>query len=223
MLKQRTLKSLIRASGVGLHSGVKVTMALRPAAPDTGIVFRRVDLDPVAEIPALADLIATRLGKDPWLAATVTLVAVLGLLPYIALQLRAVAMSYSVLTATGFADLTEIPPWRDVGLYVALAMAVFAMLFGTRRTSAAEHNRGLVLAVAFESVLKLVAMLVLGLFVWGIARDMPALPPLPAQDLDGFMPLVLLGALAMFVLPHQFHVAVVENGDEADKAMKCGT
>lgn len=165
---------------------------------------------------SLADLIATRLGKDPWLAATVTLVAVLGLLPYIALQLRAVAMSYSVLTATGFADLTEIPPWRDVGLYVALAMAVFAMLFGTRRTSAAEHNRGLVLAVAFESLLKLVAMLVLGLFVWGIARDMPALPPLPAQDLDGFMPLVFLGALAMFVLPHQFHVAVVECRDERE-------
>ena len=55
MLKQRTLKSLIRASGVGLHSGVKVNMALRPAAPNTGIVFRRVDLDPVIDLPARAD------------------------------------------------------------------------------------------------------------------------------------------------------------------------
>ena len=54
MLKQRTLKSLIRASGVGLHSGVKVTMALRPAAPNTGIVFRRIDLDPVVDLPASA-------------------------------------------------------------------------------------------------------------------------------------------------------------------------
>lgn len=54
MLKQRTLKSLIRASGVGLHSGIKVTMTLRPAAPDTGIVFRRVDLEPVVDLPANA-------------------------------------------------------------------------------------------------------------------------------------------------------------------------
>lgn len=54
MLKQRTLKSLIRAAGVGLHSGVKVNMALRPAAPNTGIVFRRVDLDPVVDLPASA-------------------------------------------------------------------------------------------------------------------------------------------------------------------------
>ena len=54
MLKQRTLKSLIRAAGVGLHSGVKVNMVLRPAAPDTGIVFRRVDLDPVVDLPANA-------------------------------------------------------------------------------------------------------------------------------------------------------------------------
>ena len=52
MLRQRTLKSLIRASGVGLHSGVKVNMVLRPAAPDTGIVFRRVDLEPVVDLPA---------------------------------------------------------------------------------------------------------------------------------------------------------------------------
>ena len=54
MLKQRTLKSVIRASGVGLHSGVKVNMVLRPAAPNTGIVFRRVDLDPVVDLPASA-------------------------------------------------------------------------------------------------------------------------------------------------------------------------
>ncbi|TKS54226.1 response regulator [Luteimonas yindakuii] len=179
-------------------------------------MVRLVRLARESNATSLADLIATRLGKDPWLAATVTLVAVLGLLPYIALQLKAVAMSYSALTAIAPSELSEIPPWRDVSLYVALAMALFAMLFGTRRASATEHNRGLVLAVAFESVLKLVAMLVLGLFVWRIASDMPSLPPLPAQDRGGFMPLVFLGALAMFVLPHQFHVAVVECRDERE-------
>nr|WP_255699047.1 PAS-domain containing protein [Luteimonas sp. Y-2-2-4F] len=182
-----------------------------------GFMVRLVRLARESNATSLADLVATRLGKDPWLAGTVTLVAALGLIPYIALQLKAVAMSYSTLTGAAYLDLADIPPWRDIGLYVALAMALFTMLFGTRRASAAEHNRGLVLAMAFESLFKLAAMLVLGLFVWQLAAKMPAaLPPPPAQDLGGFLPLVFLGALAMFVLPHQFHVAVVECRDERD-------
>ncbi|MEO6170760.1 MAG: hybrid sensor histidine kinase/response regulator, partial [Lysobacter sp.] len=83
---------------------------------------------------SIADLIATRLGKDAWLAATVTLVAALGLIPYIALQLKAVAMSFAMLTARDAGLAT--PAWQDSALYVAMAMAVFAMLFGTRRASA---------------------------------------------------------------------------------------
>ncbi|MBP6458184.1 MAG: PAS-domain containing protein, partial [Pseudoxanthomonas sp.] len=163
---------------------------------------------------SLADLIATRLGRDAWLAATVTLVAALGLIPYIALQLKAVTMSFAALTGSS----TEAGPlWRDGALYVALAMALFAMLFGTRRASAAEHNRGLVLAMAFESVFKLAAMLALGAFVWFGLEALPAGAPPPrpqASPTSGFMPLVLLGGLAMFILPHQFHVGVVECRDE---------
>ncbi|MFY2765142.1 NahK/ErcS family hybrid sensor histidine kinase/response regulator [Arenimonas sp. MALMAid1274] len=161
---------------------------------------------------SLADLIATRLGKNSWLAAVVTFVAVLGIVPYIALQLKAVAMSYGLLTRAS--DLSP-PPWQDSALYVALAMALFAMLFGTRRASAAEHNRGLVLAMAVESLLKLGAMLALGAFVWfGLdLPDVPAPPP-PTDGASGFPALVLLGALAMFTLPHQFHVGVVECRDE---------
>jgi signal transduction histidine kinase/Na+/proline symporter/CheY-like chemotaxis protein len=169
---------------------------------------------------SLADLIATRLGRDGWLAAAVTLVAVLGMLPYVALQLKAVAMSYGLLTRAS--DLAP-PPWQDSALYVALAMALFAMLFGTRRASTAEHNRGLVLAMAFESLLKLGAMLALGAFVVfgldpgsagcgpGLARECPPPPP---TSTAGFLPLVLLGALAMFTLPHQFHVGIVECRNE---------
>lgn len=166
---------------------------------------------------SLADLIATRLGKDAWLAATVTLVAALGLIPYIALQLKAVAMSFAMLT-TRTAEGEAAPAWQDSALYVALAMALFAMLFGTRRASAAEHNRGLVLAMAFESVFKLAAMLALGLFVWFGLGDLPeaVAAPVPERAADGFAPLVLLGALAMFILPHQFHVGVVECRDERD-------
>lgn len=165
---------------------------------------------------SLADLIATRLGKDTRIAATVTAVAALGLVPYIALQLKAVAMSYSMLTGASGAAAPE--PWRDGALYVALAMALFAMLFGTRRVSAAEHNRGLVLAIAFESVFKLVAMLAIGAFVvFGIdlPPDAPRIADATRPDADGFMPLVLLGVLAMFTLPHQFHVGVVECRDES--------
>ncbi|GAA5072176.1 hybrid sensor histidine kinase/response regulator [Lysobacter panacisoli] len=184
-----------------------------------GIAFmvRLVRLSRETNATSLADLIATRLGKDAWLAATVTLIAALGLIPYIALQLKAVAMSFAMLT-TRTAEGAIAPAWQDSALYVALAMALFAMLFGTRRASAAEHNRGLVLAMAFESVFKLAAMLALGLFVWIGLGDLPEAPPVPAPvaPADGFAPLVLLGALAMFILPHQFHVGVVECRDERD-------
>ena len=177
-------------------------------------MVRLVRLARETNATSIADLIATRLGKDAWLAATVTAVAVLGLIPYIALQLKAVTMSFATLTA-GAGATQAATPWRDSALYVALAMAVFAMLFGTRRASAAEHNRGLVLAMAFESLFKLGAMLALGAFVfWGIG-ELPAVAPAsPQQPAGGFAPLVLLGALAMFILPHQFHVGVVECRDE---------
>lgn len=160
---------------------------------------------------SLADLIASRLGKDSWLAAMVTAVTVIGMIPYIALQLKAVAMSHGLLTRTSS---LSPPPWQDSALYVALAMAVFAMLFGTRQASAAEHNRGLVLAMAFESLLKLGAMLALGAFVAFGLDGVTSVSPPPVGNSDGFTPLVMLGVLAIFTLPHQFHVGVVECQDE---------
>ncbi|GHD66433.1 hybrid sensor histidine kinase/response regulator [Luteimonas padinae] len=179
-------------------------------------MVRLVRLARESNATSIADLIATRLGKDPWLAAVVTLVALLGMVPYIALQLKAVTMSFATLTSSaGVAD--TVAPWRDGALYVALAMAVFAMAFGTRRASAAEHNRGLVMAMAFESVFKLLAMLALGALVWfGLGEFDVVAPPRPPEPVGGFIPLVLLGALAMFILPHQFHVGVVECRDERD-------
>ncbi len=160
---------------------------------------------------SLADLIATRLGRNSWLAAAVTFVSVIGMIPYIALQLKAVAMSYSMLTRAS----ESAPPWQDSALYVALAMALFAMLFGTRRASATEHNRGLVLAMALESLLKLGAMLALGFFVWfGLKLPAVDLPISTSTDASGFPALIGLGVLAMFTLPHQFHVGVIECRDE---------
>lgn len=166
---------------------------------------------------SLADLIATRLGKDPWLAATVTLIALLGLVPYIALQLQAITQSFATLTRGAVRAAAEVPAiWRDGALYVALAMAAFAIAFGTRRATATEHNPGLVLALAFESLFKLLAMLVLGGFLWFGLQGWSLPPPqetLASAPAGGFVPLVLLGGLAMFLMPHQFHVAVVECRD----------
>lgn len=183
-----------------------------------GLMLRLLRLARETNATSLADLIAARLGRDAWLAATVTLVAALGLIPYIALQLKAVTMSFDMLTdgvtGRGHAGM----PWRDSALYVALAMALFAMLFGARRANVAEHNRGLVLAMAVESLFKLLAMLVLGGFVWFGLEALPEVtaPPPPVAPGGGVIPLVILGAMAMFLLPHQFHVAVVECRDPRD-------
>src|SRR6187549_2450660 len=169
-----------------------------------GVLRRLLRMAREQNATSLADLVATRLGKHSGLAAAITFVAVVGIVPYIALQLKAVTMSYALLTdrAPGAPD-----PWNDSALYVALAMAVFAMLFGTRRASLAEHNRGLVMAMAAESLLKLGAMLALGAFVW-FALDIPqhavdaagAASAARADGASGFPALVLLGALAMLTL-----------------------
>ncbi|WP_430390646.1 hybrid sensor histidine kinase/response regulator [Dyella sp. 20L07] len=159
---------------------------------------------------SLADLIAVRLGRHTGLAALVTAVVLIGIVPYIALQLKAVAMSYGMLSR---GQLSEADPWQDSALYVALLMALFAMLFGTRRASAMAHNRGLVLAMAFESLFKLGAMLALGtLLLSPTSRSLMASAP-TQHDSTGFPALILLGALAMFTLPHQFHAGVVECRD----------
>ncbi len=175
-----------------------------------GLLVRMVKLARSLNATSLADLIASRLGKDPWLAATVTLVAALGLIPYIALQLRAVTSGFEMLV--GHAG-EGGQPWPDSTLYVALAMAAFAIAFGARHANAAEHNRGLVLAMAFDSLFKLGAMLVVGVFAWRHYGERIAALEVPPSSGDGFLPLVLLGALAMFTLPHQFHVGVVECRD----------
>jgi hypothetical protein len=111
------------------------------------------------------------------------------------------------------------PAWQDAALWVAVLMAAFAMLFGTRRASATEHNRGLVLAIGFASVIKLGAMIALGLFaVWGVGGGWAALSAhsatLPPRSVDGtYFTLIGLGALAMFTVPHQFHAGTVELRD----------
>ncbi|MGB4858095.1 MAG: PAS-domain containing protein [Dokdonella sp.] len=178
----------------------------------TRLLQRLVALVRETHSTTIADLVAARLGKDSRLAAAITLVSVLGIIPYIALQLQAVAMSFGMLTR---ATQIEAPPWQDSALYVALVMAVFAMLFGTRSVSSAEHNRGLVLAIALESVLKLGAMLAIGIWVmfgYGWVDVVPA----ATTSASGFPGLIVLGVLAMFTLPHLYHVGIAECRSPAD-------
>ncbi|WP_108445090.1 hybrid sensor histidine kinase/response regulator [Halomonas denitrificans] len=182
-------------------------------------------------VTSIADFIASRYGKTQSLAAFASLVALIGTLPYIALQLKAVATSFSVITAAS--DITRAPLFGDTAFYVALVMAAFAILFGTRHTDATEHHEGLIHAVAFESLVKLVAFLALGAYVtWGMfdglgdllgrAEEQLALQrQLADQDFgQSFWAQTLLAMLAILCLPRQFHVAVVENihRDDATKA-----
>ena len=177
-----------------------------------GVLRRLVVMARDYNAGSVADLVSARLGRHRGLAALVTVVMLIGIVPYLALQLKAVAMSYGLLARGRDA---EAPAWQDSALYVALLMAAFAMLFGTRRASAMAHNRGLVLAMAFESLFKLGAMLALGSLLIGPAPDPAALARVAAmpRDASGFPALILLGALAMFTLPHQFHAGMVECRD----------
>ncbi len=168
---------------------------------------------------SIADLLASRFDKSAAVAALATGIALIGLVPYIALQLKAVAQSFDLLAGELFGGAPG--GWRDSAALAAVLMALFAMLFGTRRTSASAH--GIVLAMAFESLIKLVALLAVGGYAifalhGGVGELMQAarqLPP-PTPPGSNFLTLVLLGALAMISLPHQFHLAVVECRDPRD-------
>ncbi|MDQ7774368.1 sensor histidine kinase [Paracoccus aminovorans] len=182
-------------------------------------------------ITSIADFIASRYGKSPGLAALVTIITVVGILPYIALQLKAVSVGYDVLT--GHAGAQGAPWWRDGTLYMALSLAGFAVVFGTRHLDLSERHEGMVAAIAFESAVKLVAFLAVGVFVtWGLfdgmgdiwtrAREHPqigALLSLGGPGFTGFagaqwFALTLLSALSVLLLPRQFQMMVVECGNE---------
>ncbi|TDX28120.1 PAS domain S-box-containing protein [Modicisalibacter xianhensis] len=180
-------------------------------------------------VTSIADFIASRYGKTQSLAAFASMVALIGTLPYIALQLKAVSAAFMVLTASS--DMTRAPLFADTAFYVAAVMAVFAILFGTRHTDATEHHEGLVHAIAFESLVKLVVFVILGAYVtWGMFNGLGDLlgradnylelqRQLAEQDFgQSFWAQTLLAMLAVFCLPRQFHVTVVENTHPDDAA-----
>ncbi|MFC7302203.1 PAS domain-containing hybrid sensor histidine kinase/response regulator [Cognatiluteimonas weifangensis] len=184
------------------------------------ILERLVLISGEHRIVSIADFLSSRYGRAPGLAALVAAVALTAAVPYVALQFKAVAMSVSVL-APGSED--ALP--GDPALYVALLLAAFAILFGTRQIDATEHHRGMMLAVALESLVKLVAFVSIGVLALlhlpgsGGAgeRAVQAAGVVVARGMpDGFLAQSLLAFAAIVCLPRQFHVAVVECQDPAD-------
>ena len=223
--------SVGRAASAGvwflpIYLGPTLAMAL------AWLVLRKmIRIAKAYRITSIADFVASRYGKSPLLAGAVTLITVVGIVPYIALQLKAVASGYALLT-TPLGTPLAAPQgwWRDSTFYFALALAGFTMVFGARHLDSAEKHEGLVAAIAFESVVKLVAFIAVGAFVsWGLfdgpadifarARAVPelrALLNLTQQAGQKFayeqwFALTLLSLLSVLFLPRQFQMMVVEN------------
>ena len=189
------------------------------------LILKIIRLAKSQNITSIADFIAARYGKNQAVAAIVTLVAVIGAVPYIALQLKAV--SASLLTMLGQTQPSaghDLPIIGDLAILVTLTMALFAILFGTRHIDATEHQEGLMLAIATESLIKLLAFLIVGAYVtwylFGGPADLISRANLQTDILPIFtkMPeattwitMTTLSFLCIVLLPRQFHVTVVEN------------
>src|SRR3954465_2513948 len=191
------------------------------------VIMRIVRLAKTQNITSIADFIAARYGKAQTVAAAVALIAIIGTIPYIALQLKAV--SSSLTTILGPASGAMQPILGDIALYVAVAMAIFAVLFGTRHIDATEHQDGLMLAIATESIVKLVAFVGVGVFVtfwmfdgpfalFAQALERPDTAAVLTREpvLGTILAMTLLSLFAIVLLPRQFHVTVVENNSEAE-------
>jgi len=184
-----------------------------------GLLERLILVAKERNITSIADFIASRFGKSHALAALVTVIAVTAVVPYLALQLKAVAMSFEVLS--GGAGGVRPSMFADNALYVALLLAVFAILFGTRGIDATEHHHGMMLAIAAESVVKLLAFVAVGVFALYTGGGFHVMTKPLAEMADqglpaGFLAQTCLAFAAMFCLPRQFQVAVVECENPAD-------
>jgi Na+/proline symporter/nitrogen-specific signal transduction histidine kinase len=187
----------------------------------------------VYRITSIADFLSSRYGKSSLIGGLVTIIAVVGIMPYISLQLKAVSTSYSVMLH--YPDMAMIEQhrtsiWNDNAFSVAMIMAAFAILFGTRHIDATERHEGMVAAIAFESLIKLLAFSAVGIFITFIMFEGPIdlfewvtrypetnrltqLEVLPGGYTNWFT-LTFLSMMAIMFLPRQFQVLVVENVNE---------
>ncbi|WXL24062.1 NahK/ErcS family hybrid sensor histidine kinase/response regulator [Ectopseudomonas mendocina] len=191
------------------------------------VLKKMVMISKQENITSIADFIAARYGKSQTLAIVVAFVCLVGVLPYIALQLKAIVLGVNLLIGE---DAQIIGPGaQDTALVVSLILALFTILFGTRNLDVTEHHRGMMLAIAFESLVKLLAFLAVGVFVtYGIYNgfDHLLIEAKASSELEMFWqqsvnwPAMLaqtgLAMIAITCLPRQFHVTVVENTEPKD-------
>jgi Na+/proline symporter/signal transduction histidine kinase len=191
------------------------------------VLQKMVMISKQENITSIADFIAARYGKSQTLAVVVALVCLVGVLPYIALQLKGIVLGVNLLSgASAGANGTGA---QDTALIVSLVLALFTILFGTRNLDVTEHHRGMVLAIAFESLVKLLAFLAVGAFVtYGLyngfgdlfsqAKTSPQLENFWAKSVNwpAMMTQTGLAMIAIICLPRQFHVTVVENIEPKD-------
>ncbi len=218
------------AVGYAARSGLEyLTIYLGPTMVMVGwwwVLRKLVHVGRSQRITSIADLLSSRYGKSNLLGVIVTLLAVIGTTPYIALQLQSVTLSYSVFAAGG-PEGFDAPNLAATAFWVAAGLAVFTILFGTRNLDVNERHSGVVTAIAVEAVVKLVALLAVGIFVtWGmaggvsdIARAIEA-SKIASWQLDGarWVSLTFLSAAAFLTLPRMFQVLVVENDNERQLA-----
>ncbi|MEM8908206.1 MAG: histidine kinase dimerization/phospho-acceptor domain-containing protein [Bacteroidota bacterium] len=225
--------SVGRAASSGGLSFLTIYVGPILVAPLWIFLLRKIILISKSQrITSIADFISSRYGKSTSLGILVTLVAVIGIIPYISLQLKAIDLSSNILSqqqdALGaFLDGSNF--FHDKAFIIALLLTIFAILFGTRHLDPNERHEGLVAAVAFESVWKLVAFLAIGIFVtFGIyngfgdlfeqAYQYPEIANVfslkdSGVDSWSWTWMVILSMSAIMFLPRQFHVLVVENTD----------
>ncbi len=179
----------------------------------------------VNKIASIADFISLRYGNGRFLGALVSLVCILAIVPYIGLQIKAIAETFHLVSNTPHAENFL----QDTATYVVLIIAVFSAYYGTRYVDASEKRPGIIAAVAVESFLKLIFFIILGIFiVFGVFNGFNDIYEKAAQLPDfkklntfsgiesGFnwLMIALLSMSAIFILPRQFHTTIVENKSE---------
>ncbi|MEM8774879.1 MAG: sensor histidine kinase [Pseudomonadota bacterium] len=215
------------AVGFAARSGLEyITIYLGPTLVMIGwwwTLRRLVRVGRSQRITSIADLISSRYGKSNALGVFVTLMAVIGTTPYIALQLQSVTFSFATFAEADPSQAAEVNQ-TSTAFWVAAGLAIFTILFGTRNLDANERHHGVVMAIALEAVVKLFALLAVGVFVvWGLAGGITdTIARIDASEIarwevpgSRWVGLTLLSAVAFLCLPRMFQVMVVENEDES--------